>query len=116
FSWGLQGAAYAQFHEIAFGVPPVAFALAAFLRGRPVAVACWAAPLVLVKEDLGLTVAALGAVMVWRAPPPRPPHPPGEPGADRLAVTLDRVDRALGTTAGRSGATLVLWGTAWLVL
>src|SRR5699024_8819111 len=45
FSWGLQGAAYAQFHEIAFGVPLVAFALAAFLRGRPVAVACWAAPL-----------------------------------------------------------------------
>jgi hypothetical protein len=116
FSWGLQGAAFAQFHEIAFGVPLVALALAAFLRGRPVAVVGWAAPLVLVKEDLGLTVAALGAVMVWRAMPPRPPHPPGEPGADRLGVTLDRVDRSLGTTGGRAGATLVLWGAAWLVL
>ncbi|MGO1562964.1 MAG: DUF2079 domain-containing protein, partial [Actinomycetaceae bacterium] len=116
FSWGLQGAAFAQFHEIAFGVPLVALSLAAFLRGRPVAVVGWAAPLVLVKEDLGLTVAALGAVMVWRAMPPRPPHPPGEPGANRLGVTLDRVDRALGTTGGRAGATLVLWGAAWLVL
>lgn len=65
-SWGLQGALAAQFHEIAFAVPLLAAALAAFLRGRWWASAAWAAPLVLVKEDLGLTVAALGLLVLWR--------------------------------------------------
>ena len=66
FSWGLQGAVAAQFHEIALAVPLLALSLAAFLRGRWWACALWAAPLVLVKEDLGLTVAALGLVLWWR--------------------------------------------------
>ncbi|WP_244937753.1 DUF2079 domain-containing protein, partial [Cellulomonas uda] len=65
-SFGLVGAVAAQFHEIAFAVPLLALALVAFLRERWWAAALWAAPLVLVKEDLGLTVAALGAVMWWR--------------------------------------------------
>lgn len=66
FSWGLQGAVAAQFHEIALAVPLLALSLAAFLRGRWWSCALWAAPLVLVKEDLGLTVAALGLVLWWR--------------------------------------------------
>lgn len=66
-SWGLAAAVAAQFHEIAFAVPLLALSLAAFLRGRWWACAAWAMPLVLVKEDLGLTVAALGAVLWWRA-------------------------------------------------
>lgn len=65
-SFGLQGAVRSQFHEIAFAVPLLAFGLVALLRGRSVAAACWLAPLVLVKEDLGLTVAVLGAVLAWR--------------------------------------------------
>lgn len=66
FSFGLQAAAVVQFHEIAFAVPLLAFSLTALLRGRVVATLAWAAPLVLVKEDLGLTVAVLGLVMVLR--------------------------------------------------
>lgn len=66
-SWGLQGAVAAQFHEIAFAVPLLAASLAAYLRRRWWTCALWAAPLVFIKEDLGLTVAALGLVLWLRA-------------------------------------------------
>lgn len=66
FSFGLQSAAAVQFHEIAVAVPLLALSLTALLRGRVLAAVLWAAPLVLVKEDLGLTVAVLGAVIAWR--------------------------------------------------
>ncbi|MFE6776387.1 DUF2079 domain-containing protein [Streptomyces sp. NPDC057702] len=65
-SWGVQRAVDFDFHEICFAVPLIAFALEALLRERWVATACWAAPLVLVKEDLGVTVAAIGVVLFWR--------------------------------------------------
>ncbi|GAB7033053.1 DUF2079 domain-containing protein [Streptomyces sp. NPDC021749] len=65
-SWGLQKAVDFDFHEIAFAVPLLAFALEAVLRGRWTAAVCWAAPLVLVKEDLGVTAAAIGALALIR--------------------------------------------------
>ena len=67
FSWGLQGAVEAQFHEIAFAVPLLALSLTAFLLRKWVACLLWAMPLVFVKEDLGLTVAALGLVLAVRS-------------------------------------------------
>jgi len=67
FSWGLQGAVEAQFHEIAFAVPLLALSLTAFLHRRWAACMLWAMPLVFVKEDLGLTVAALGIVLAVRS-------------------------------------------------
>ena len=67
FSWGLQGAVAVQFHEIAFAVPLLAVSLSAFVAGRWVMCAVWAAPLVFVKEDLGLTVAVIGVLLAWRA-------------------------------------------------
>ncbi|TFB95572.1 DUF2079 domain-containing protein [Cryobacterium luteum] len=67
FSWGLQGAVEAQFHEIAFAVPLLALSLTAFLLRKWVASMLWAMPLVFVKEDLGLTVAALGIVLAVRS-------------------------------------------------
>ncbi|MDJ0377894.1 DUF2079 domain-containing protein [Cryobacterium sp. PH31-L1] len=67
FSWGLQGAVEAQFHEIAFAVPLLALSLTAFLGRQWVACLLWAMPLVFVKEDLGLTVAALGIVLAVRS-------------------------------------------------
>ncbi|MEU5435558.1 DUF2079 domain-containing protein [Streptomyces sp. NPDC020719] len=66
-SWGLQRAADFDFHEICFAVPLIAFSLEAVLARRWRAALCWALPLVLVKEDLGLTVAALAAVVALRA-------------------------------------------------
>ncbi|MFS4504900.1 DUF2079 domain-containing protein [Clavibacter sp. Sh2141] len=62
-SWGIQGAVAFQFHEIAFALPLLAFALDAVIARRALAAALWAAPLVFVKEDLGLTVAVLGAIL-----------------------------------------------------
>ncbi|MDO5065108.1 MAG: DUF2079 domain-containing protein [Actinomyces bowdenii] len=64
-SWGLQGAVAAQFHEIAFAVPMLALATTAYVERRWMAVAAWSAPLVLVKEDLGLTVLVIGAAVAW---------------------------------------------------
>ncbi|TFD45135.1 DUF2079 domain-containing protein [Cryobacterium frigoriphilum] len=66
-SWGLQGAVAVQFHEVAFAVPLLALSLAALLRERWLACVLWALPLVFVKEDLGLTVFALGLVLAWRS-------------------------------------------------
>ncbi|WP_019886991.1 DUF2079 domain-containing protein [Streptomyces purpureus] len=71
-SWGVQRAVDFDFHEIAFAVPLIAFSLEAVLRGRWRAALLWALPLVLVKEDLGTTVAALALVVAWRARRSRP--------------------------------------------
>lgn len=91
-AWGLQSAVVVQFHEIAFAVPLLAFSLTAYLRGKWVAAACWAGALVFVKEDLGLTVAALGLVLALR-----PAHR-GDP------------------VARTTGIALAAWGVLWLVL
>lgn len=66
-SWGVQRAVEFDFHEIAFAVPLLAFALEAVLARRRRAALLWGLPLVLVKEDLGFTLAALAVVVAWRA-------------------------------------------------
>ncbi|MET8700511.1 DUF2079 domain-containing protein [Kitasatospora sp. NPDC004723] len=66
FSWGLASALGFDFHEITFAVPLIAFAVCALGERRWLAAALWSAPLVLVKEDLGITVAAVGAYILWR--------------------------------------------------
>ena len=63
-SWGLQNAVDFDFHEVALAVPLLAFSLAALLRQRWRACVLWALPLVLVKEDLAMTVCMLGVVLV----------------------------------------------------
>ncbi|MFJ5778923.1 DUF2079 domain-containing protein [Streptomyces sp. NPDC093094] len=73
-SWGLQKAADFDFHEIAFAVPLLAASLAATVTGRWRAALLWALPLVLVKEDLGLTCAAVAAVVAWRCRRDSPRH------------------------------------------
>ncbi|MGW4945572.1 DUF2079 domain-containing protein [Actinoplanes sp. NPDC004185] len=69
-SWGIQQAAGFDFHEICFAVPLLAFSLEGLVRRRWGMAVAWAAPLLLVKEDLPLTVAAIGAYLVlcgrWR--------------------------------------------------
>jgi uncharacterized membrane protein len=65
-SWGLLNAIAFDFHEIAFAVPLLAFALTELLHGRPGRAVAIAAPLVLVKEDLGLTLAVLGVLIALR--------------------------------------------------
>lgn len=65
-SWGIQGALDVEFHEYALAVPLLAFAAEAFVRRRWSAVVWWTLPLLLVKEDLGLTVAAMGLALAVR--------------------------------------------------
>ncbi|MFF4983969.1 DUF2079 domain-containing protein [Streptomyces sp. NPDC001046] len=66
-SWGIQQAVDFDFHEICFAVPLIAFSLEALLRRRWRTALLWAVPLVLVKEDLGVTLAAIALVVAWRA-------------------------------------------------
>ncbi len=87
FSFGLQSAVSVQFHEIAVAVPLLAMSLTRLLRGRVHGAILWAAPLVFVKEDLGLTVALLGVLIALR-------H------------RSQRVE----------GAALAAWGVGWFVL
>jgi len=63
-SFGLQSGVIADFHEVALGVPLLALAGAAFVEQRYPAVVGWSLPLLLVKEDMGLTVAAVGLALV----------------------------------------------------
>ncbi|MBA3489278.1 MAG: DUF2079 domain-containing protein, partial [Longispora sp.] len=67
-SWGIQQAVVFDFHEVAFAVPLLAFSIEALLRQRWQAAVIWALPLLLVKEDLWLTVVAIGAYIAWRGP------------------------------------------------
>jgi hypothetical protein len=83
-SFGLAEAADFDVHEVAFAVPLLALAGSAYVRRDWRGVCLWALPLLLVKEDQGLTVAAIGVVLllsgarrwglgllwsVWRRPP-----------------------------------------------
>ncbi|MFE7777039.1 DUF2079 domain-containing protein [Streptomyces sp. NPDC057445] len=65
-SWGIASAVGFDFHEVAFAVPLLAFSLTALANNRFRAAACWALPLLLVKEDLGLTVIAIGVIIALR--------------------------------------------------
>jgi predicted membrane protein len=65
-SWGIQGGVQSQFHEVAFAVPLLAWAGVAFVERRWWACAMWCIPLMLVKEDLGLTVFMAGLALAWR--------------------------------------------------
>jgi uncharacterized membrane protein len=92
-SWGVQRAVDFDFHEIAFAMPLLAFSLEAVLRRRWGAALWWALPLVVVKEDLGVTAAMIGAIVWWRtrdggelggtAVPARTDAPAGETGTGR---------------------------------
>jgi uncharacterized membrane protein len=86
FSWGLAAMNGYDFHEVCFAVPLLASSLSALVRLRYRAAVLWAAPLVFVKEDLGLTVAAIG-----------------------LAIALLYRRR-------QTGMSLAYWGIAWTII
>ncbi|MFF8868347.1 DUF2079 domain-containing protein [Streptomyces sp. NPDC015139] len=65
-SWGLQRAADFDFHEIAFAVPMIAASLSALVTRRWYAALLWALPLVLVKEDLGMTCMVVALITAQR--------------------------------------------------
>lgn len=67
-SWGIASAAAFDFHEVALAVPLLSFSLEALARRRWRQAVGWAAPLLLVKEDLGFTLAAVGAYTALKGP------------------------------------------------
>lgn len=62
-SFGLQEAVAFDFHEVCFAVPLLALALERVMLRRWGAAALWTLPLLLVKEELAATVAAIGVVL-----------------------------------------------------
>ena len=76
-SFGVQQAIAAQFHEVAFAVPLLAMSLGYLVlasrvsgteRARYLAYACWwSLPIAFVKEDMGITVAAIGLIIFIRS-------------------------------------------------
>ncbi len=131
FSWGLQQMIIFDFHEIVFAVPLLAFSLSALVRRRPRAAVAWALPLVFVKEDQGLTVAAIGLLMVAMAVTARAregrdglsaPRPPGAGAAGAGAAVAGAGDgpgdaaRVAGSAWAWAGVLLVCWGLAWSLL
>lgn len=65
-SFGVLSAVEVDFHEVAFAAPLLALAGAAYVERRFDAVVLWALPLLLVKEEFGLTIAVMGGVL-WLA-------------------------------------------------
>ncbi|POX49981.1 DUF2079 domain-containing protein [Streptomyces sp. Ru72] len=65
-SWGIASAVGFDFHEWAFAVPLLACSLTALANDRLYAAVYWAMPMLLVKEDLGLTVAVIGVLIALR--------------------------------------------------
>ena len=122
-SWGLSAAVVAQFHEIAFAVPLLAYGLTAWVEGRYRRATLPLGILVFVKEDLGLTLIAFGAAALLAeffaqtravcgvveqnddaAPQRRGPAPRA------------RLSTAWCTPAGRWAVGLAVWGALWFVL
>ena len=101
-SWGMQGAVAAQFHEIAFAMPLLAYASVAFVERRWGAVTAWSVPLVLVKEDMGLTVLMIGVAVILTSAVPAWYRSctvirPGGRGADGLDAAGDAAGKATGS-------------------
>lgn len=116
FSFGIQGTHNVQFHEYALAVPLLAFGVTALLEKRVRAALLWLAPLVWVKEDLGLTVMMLGLAGAWML---------RDRGVDQLLPEREKFDppsfsrawaRAIPGALHPHMLALACWGLAWFVL
>lgn len=63
--WPFQAMVNWDFHEVAFGVPLMAWVIWAFDRRRYWLVVGLALPMLLIREDMGITVAAVGVVLAF---------------------------------------------------
>ncbi|WPR66287.1 DUF2079 domain-containing protein [Glutamicibacter protophormiae] len=63
--WPFQAIVNWDFHEIAFGVPIMAWIIWAFDKGRYWLVVGLSASLLLVREDMGITMVAVGIVLLF---------------------------------------------------
>nr|WP_234383202.1 DUF2079 domain-containing protein [Streptomyces dysideae] len=86
-SWGIQRAVDFDFHEICFAVPLIAFSLEAVLASRWRRALLYALALILVKEDLGMTTAAIALVVAVRSRRSAPRALPYALGVAAMGVT-----------------------------
>ncbi|GES28511.1 DUF2079 domain-containing protein [Streptomyces angustmyceticus] len=96
-SWGLVAGVTKDFHEICFAVPLLAFSVTALGQRRWWAAAAWSLPLLLVKEDLGLTLAAIGGYIAWQALRERHTPPPAKRRSPLLLGATLALIGAVGT-------------------
>ncbi len=114
-SFGLQAAVAADFHEVAFAVPLLALAGAAFVEARYDRVIWWSLPLLLVKEDMGFTVAAIGLAL-WLAGERRKGIGLGIGGVAAVAIVVGLVIPSFNTGdaydyVGTLGGDAGIWST-----
>ncbi|MEE4544311.1 DUF2079 domain-containing protein [Streptomyces sp. V4-01] len=107
-SWGVQRALDFDFHEIAFAMPLLAFSLEAVLRRRWAAAMWWALPLVLVKEDMGASVAMIGVVVLLRTRR-------GRGADDREGGSEDGAARAYAPALVAFGVAASAWEIRWFI-
>lgn len=119
-SFGIQEAVAVQFHEVAFALPFLVASLSHLVLARTELpqlhvqkAVLWALPLVFVKEDMGLTVAALGLVSMmrsgWLASVKDAVFPVAHEGQKP-----QRQWRSLVSGRGlTSGVVLAVWGVFW---
>ena len=132
-SYGVQQAVAAQFHEVAFALPFLTLALGYLVlagrvsdnwRTRYIVRACWwASPLVFVKEDMGITVAAIGLVALIRTGWLRDAFDMLFPSAASVAKApswrerLRSIYNSWADSRGPAEAVLLMiWGVLWSLL
>lgn len=128
-SFGVQEAVAVQFHEVAFSQPLLMMSLGYLVLapGHPEPARLirrsvyWAAPLVFVKEDMGMSVALLGLLALFRTGWPQQaldllfPRR-GQPLASWKERGRALVRSWLGSPAVAESSLLILWGLAWSLL
>lgn len=103
-SFGVLEAIRVQFHEVAFAVPLMALSLCSVATGRLRAAVLWAAPLVFVKEDMGVTAAMVGVLVLSR-------H--ARNGGLGIRSGRAACRRVIGSPLGLQGVGLIVWGLSW---
>lgn len=106
-SFGLVNSVVCGFRETSIAVLLLALAGSAFVQGRWRHVAWFSVPLLLVKEDLGLTVAAIGFVLLLRPASRRIGAALVVTGAAAMAVIIGWAVPHLGDGRGSAYATSV---------
>lgn len=113
FSWGLSEAVQSQFHEIALAVPLLAFGLVFWLEGKLKPAYVLIGLLVFVKEDMGLTVAMFGIILVWLSWGKMARTHQDSSTAPLPMRTWATLKQAISSKDSTAGLAMFAWGMFW---
>ncbi|MCT1368351.1 DUF2079 domain-containing protein [uncultured Kocuria sp.] len=105
-SFGVIESVRVQFHEVAFAMPLLSASLCLLAVGKLRAAVLWAIPLAFVKEDMGVTAAMIGLMVMYRA----------ARGRSSEGFTVRPLVRSLVRGDSAWGLFLVGWGILWSAL